>query len=281
MSLKFPAFEPIKLKNEDILEVSELLISKIIPDENQPRRNFDSEALNELASSIKKYGIIQPILVKRISNDGYKIIAGERRWRASQLAELTSIPAIIQENDEQKNIAISLIENIQREALNPIELAEAFYQLSSNHGLSHEDIASIIGKSRTTVTNLLRLLSVPKLIREFLIDGKIEMGHARALLTLPEDQQLLLSEKIVGKNLSVRDVEKIAQLHKLPKSKNKNIYSKDINEWVRKISPVFSSKVDIDINDSGEGRVTIHFSSSAEIDWLAEQLNDCRYEKDF
>lgn len=272
--MKFPAFEPIDLKNNvDTFSVVELFLTQVSPDPNQPRKNFHEGALEELASSIKQHGVIQPIIVKQCdTTDKYQIIAGERRWRASQMAGLEVIPAIIQTNKAHEDVAISLIENIQREELNPIELAEAFYQLTKDHNLSHEAIATMVGKSRATVTNLLRLLNLSKDVRDLLVNGKLEMGHARCLLTLPSEQQSMLAQKIVEKNLTVRDAERLVQLCKLPNEKKIQPYANEVNSWVKKLSNSLSSKVAVNINEKGEGKVVIHFSSPDEVDWLVEQL---------
>lgn len=273
--MKFPAFEPINLKNNsDSLSIADLLLSQVIPDEKQPRKNFDKRALEELAASIKEHGIIQPIIVKNIVADKYQIIAGERRWRASQLAGLSVIPAIIQDNNAEKNVAISLIENIQREELNPIELAESFYNLNINYGFSHEVIAHMVGKSRAAVTNLLRLLNLSLPIRELLINGQIEMGHARALLTLSDEQQLIFSHRIVEKHLSVRDTEKLVQKYKTPEREQINPYLEEISVLTKKLSTLFSSKISITINEKGEGKVTIPFTSPVELDWLIKQAEE-------
>jgi ParB family chromosome partitioning protein len=275
MNIKFPAFEAIDIKNDvAMLGISELSLIEIIPDKNQPRKIFDEQALNELSASIKQYGIIQPILVRKIEDGKYQIIAGERRWRAAHLAGLQKIPAIIQQNDVQKNVAISLIENIQREELNPIELAEALYKLSNDHCLSHEAIASMIGKNRATVTNLLRLLSLSLTVRNLLIIGKLEMGHAKALVTLPAEQQIFLANKIIEKTLSVRDTERLIQLYKLPKSNKQHPYAEAVSGWVEKLTKVLSSKVLVKINEKGEGKVIIHFASPNKMDWLVEQLEN-------
>lgn len=272
--MKFPAFEPIELKNDiESFKVAELQISQIIPDKQQPRKNFSAESLEELASSIKQHGVIQPIIVKKFPDtDKYQIIAGERRWRASSIAQLKKIPAIIQESTNEKNIAISLIENIQREELNPIELAEAFYQLNNGHGLSHEAIAIMVGKSRATISNVLRLLNLSKYVRDLLVNGKLEMGHARTLLTLPSDKQILLAKKIVEKNLTVRDAEKLVQLSKSSRDKKYNPYADVAEDWVDKLTKKLSSKVTVKINEKGEGRVVIQFHSPDEVDWIVEQL---------
>lgn len=275
--MKFPAFEPIDLKNNvDAFSVEEIYLSKILPDPNQPRKKFHEVALDELASSIKQHGVIQPIIVRQLDDSGrYQIIAGERRWRASQIAGLKVIPSIIQKNSEtQENVAISLIENIQREELNPIELAESFHKLNTNHELSHEAIAAMVGKSRATVTNLLRLLNLSDEVRVFLIEGQLEMGHARALLTLPSEQQITLAQKIIEKKLTVRDAERLVQLCKQPKRQKVAPFSNQVDKWVGKLSRSLSSKVAVNINERGEGKVVIHFSSPDEVDWLVDHFED-------
>lgn len=271
--MKFPAFEPIELKN-DLVKIIELPISEIIADINQPRKNFNEESLNDLAASIKQHGVIQPIIVKKLLNvEKYQIIAGERRWRAANIVKLKVIPVIIRDDQDEANVAVSLIENIQREELNSIELAEAFYKLNTNYGLSHEAIATLVGKSRTTITNLLRLLNLSSYAKEHLIIGKLEMGHARALLTLQSDEQIEIVNKIIEKNLTVRDTEKLVQLCKLPKEITNNSYTEVVDDWVKKLGECLSSKVSIKINDKGEGRVVIYFESPDEVDRLIKQIN--------
>lgn len=274
--MKFPAFEPIDLKNDALsFKISELSLLQIIPDKNQPRKIFNEESLEDLAASIQQHGVIQPIIVKNVpSSNKYLIIAGERRWRAAGMAKLITIPAIIQDEKSEGNIAISLIENIQREELNPIELAEAFYQLNTSHGLSHEAIATLVGKSRAAITNFLRLLNLSDHVRDLLINGRIEMGHARALLTLPSEKQVLLAQKILDKNLTVRDVERLVQISKDSNedTEKHSPYAEEVNAWVSKLTKKLSSKVSVKINDKGEGRVVIYFSSPDEVDWLVEQV---------
>ena len=270
--MKFPAFEPIDLKYMDgDFSIVSLLLTQVVPDSNQPRKKFHENLLQELSSSIKQYGVIQPIIVRQIGIEKYQMIAGERRWRASQLAGLEMIPAIVKTDKIKDDVAISLIENIQRKELNPVELAEAFFQLNNVHGLSHESIGIMVGKSRATITNLLRLLNLSTEIRNLLIDGKLEMGHARSLLTLPLEQQSIFAYKIVEKNLTVRDAEKIVQVFKAPLKKNK-LYDNEISVWIGKLSDIFSSKVTININEKGKGILAIHFSSPEEIDRLIEKL---------
>jgi len=271
--MKFPAFEAINLKNnEESLGLLSLSLTKVFPDPNQPRKNFDTKALEELSQSVGKYGVLQPIIVKKVDDCRYQIIAGERRWRASHIAGLKEIPVIIQNNDDQENFAISIIENIQREELNPIEQAEALNHLLQEHGLSHDSIASMVGKSRTTVTNLLRLLNVSQYVKNLLISGKLEIGHARTLLTLPDEEQDILEDKPTEKNLLVRDAETLVQLYKLPQIEKHNVSNRKINTWEKELSSYFSLKVSVKMNEKGAGKVMISFDCPEEVDWLVEKL---------
>jgi ParB family chromosome partitioning protein len=271
--MKFAAFEAIQLKNPTAtIDVIELSLSLIVCDKNQPRKNFTQQALGELAASIKEYGILQPIIVRSIHQGQYQITAGERRWRAAKIAGLTTIPAIIQNNIEQKNFAISLIENIQREELNAIELAHAFYRLNAEYDLSHESIAMMVGKSRVTVTNFLRLLNLSQKVQDLLIATKLEMGHAKALLTLPFEKQELLAQKVVEKNLSVRETEKLAQHSKSFTNIKPRPYKEEVECWKKKLSTHFLSKVEIKINDKGQGKMIIPFGSPIEVDRFVQKL---------
>lgn len=271
--MKFPAFSPINLKNDtEVLGVIQLPLTQIIPDENQPRKNFDEQALNELAVSITLHGVIQPIIVRKLTEDKYQIVAGERRWRAAHLAKCQAIPAIVQQYNCQENRAISLIENIQREELNPIELAEAFHQLNTDYNLSHEAIAAMVGKNRATVTNLLRLLNLSQDIRQLLVEGQLEMGHARALLTLPCEQQVELANRIIEKKLTVREAEKLVQFRKSTRKKQKYPHNIELDDLTKKLSNSLSLKVSANINERGEGKIMIHFTSLAEVDWMIDQL---------
>jgi ParB family chromosome partitioning protein len=271
--MKFAAFEPIHLKNPTAtIDVIELSLALIVCDKNQPRKNFTQQALGELAASIKEYGVLQPIIVRSIHQGQYQITAGERRWRAAKIAGLTTIPAIIQNNLEQKNFAISLIENIQREELNAIELAQAFYRLNAEYGLSHESIAMMVGKSRATITNFLRLLNLSQKVQELLIATKLEMGHAKALLTLPFEKQELLAQRVVEKNLSVRETEKLAQHSKSFTNIKPMPYKEEVECWKKKLSTQFLSKVEIKINEKGQGKMIIPFGSPIEVDRFVQKL---------
>lgn len=277
--MKFPAFEPIDLKDGiNSFEVIDLALSKIIPNEYQPRKNFDETSLEELAISIKQHGVIQPIIVRNIENSNkYQIIAGERRWRAAKMAGLEKIPAIIKEYDESNRLAVSLIENIQRENLNPLEEAEAIQSLLVNCNLTHNQVAESIGRSRTSVTNLLRLLSLTPQVKTMINTGLLEMGHARALLGLSGKQQIEAAELIVRKSLSVRETEKlIHRLNDEVKEKDDNFikpeFEKKASEWQTRLSKQLSSKVNVHFNPEGKGRVVIHFDSVEEAEWVMKHL---------
>lgn len=273
--MKFPAFSPINIKNNPVsLSVEELQISQIFPDLNQPRKTFDDNSLKELSCSIKKYGVLQPIIVCSKACGKYQIISGERRWRASKIAKINVIPAIVRESDSKKDMVISLIENIQREDINPIELARAFYRLKNDFNLSHEGIGHLVGKSRTTITNLSRLLTLPEEIQNLLVLGKLDMGHARAILVLSEDMQKEILNKIIVENLTVRDTEKLVCLAKQPHKNKLTFYEEKMQVWSSKLSKIFSKKVSIKINKNGRGKLLVNFSSPEEVDSLISSLVD-------
>ena len=273
--MKFRAFEPLDLKNnEGVLSVVQIPLFQIFPDPDQPRKNFQEHTLEELAASIKQHGIIQPIIVRQIAIEQYQIIAGERRWRASKIAGLAVIPAIIRTDKVEDSAAISLIENIQREELNPIELAKAFYRLNQDYHLSHEAIAEIIGKGRATVTNFLRLLNLVEEVQLLLVENKLEIGHARTLLTLSPEQQIHFAHRIIEKSMTVRGAEKLVQKFKQPQTEKITPYSTEVSFWIKKLTDSLSSNVAIDINEKGQGRVIIHFSSPREADWLVQHFVD-------
>ena len=187
-------------------------LDRIQPGEQQPRENFDDQTLSELAQSIRANGLIQPITVYRAGPDQYRIVAGERRWRASRLAGLTEIPAFIRTVEQQQLLEMALVENLQRKDLNPIEIAVAFQRLANEHGLSHEQIAERTGKDRSTVTNLLRLLRLSSFVRQKLVDGQINVGHARTLLNIAsEPEQIRVCNEIIDRSLSVRDTEALVK----------------------------------------------------------------------
>ena len=193
-------------------EAVTLRISEIEPNKNQPRKDFDDDALSELAESIKQHGVIQPLLVRPIMGGGYQLVAGERRWRASRLAGLSEVPVVIRQMDDSQVMVIALIENLQREELNSIEEAEGYRQLSENFGLTQDEIATQVGKSRPAVANAMRLLGLPLSVTQKIRDGSLSAGHARAILTLEDEKQMFdLTENAIKTGMSVREIEKAAK----------------------------------------------------------------------
>lgn len=243
--------------------------------EYQPRRFIDEQDLQELAASIEKHGVMQPIVIRPTDDDKhpYEIIAGERRWRAAQLAGLTEVPAIVRDLTDQVAIALALIENIQRQDLNPIDQAMALQRFHDEFGLSHQEIAETVGKARTTVSNLLRLLSLADAVKDFMQQGLLDMGHARAILTLKAKDQLKVAETVIEKSLSVRQTEQLVRELSAPKvEKQKQEVSYDIQQLSQQLSERFSADVKIDYNKQGKGKLVISYHSLDELDGI---LNIC------
>ncbi len=241
----------------------------------QPRREFAQEALEDLANSIRTQGIINPIVVRLIGENCYEIIAGERRWRAAQLANLNEVPALIKEISDETALAISLIENIQRQDLNPLEEAEGIQRLINEFKLTHQEIAKTLGRSRTTITNLLRLLGLAPQIKLLLQQGQIEMGHARALLGLSGNLQIQAAEKIVKNKLSVREAERLVQNASFIKP-DVSIPLKidtDVQQLERKLSETLGAKVYFKQTTKGKGQLIIHYNSLEELDGILSHLN--------
>lgn len=241
----------------------------------QPRNAFPDEQLLELAASVKSQGIIQPLIVRQVQLGQYEIIAGERRWRAAKIAELKEVPVIVRNICDNTALAFALIENIQRENLNPIDEALGFARLRDEFMMSHTDIAEIVGRSRVAVTNILRLLSLDETVKDWLKAGKLEMGHARALLALTEHQQINLARKIIDNRLSVREAEGLVGLIRSPnkqKLKRTTEHKNGVEYWVNALTRKFSRKVDVRLNGKGTGKVIIHIDSLDEIDWLIEHV---------
>lgn len=247
----------------------------------QPRQDFSAEALNELAESIRHQGVIQPIVVRSLPQHPgrYELIAGERRWRAAQLAELTDIPAVIHEASDEVALALALIENIQRENLNAIEEAIALQRLHQEFSLTHQQIAEAVGKSRTAVTNLLRLLNLEDEVKQLLAQRKLEMGHARALLTLPLTIQRQLALQVVRQQLSVRETERLAAKAGQPTKRAANESVKrhgDVN--IKKLQEMISEKlcarVVIQHTHSGKGKFTVHYNSVDELEGVLSNFVD-------
>ena len=239
--------------------------------EYQPRRFIQEQDLKELAASIEKHGVMQPIVIRPIQDDqfSYEIIAGERRWRAAQLAGLKQVPAIVRDLNDQVAIALALIENIQREDLNPIDQALALQRFHDEFGLSHQEIAETVGKARTTVSNLLRLLSLDDVIKDFMQEGQLDMGHARAILALKAKDQIAIAKVIIDKNLSVRQTEQLVREWNQPKqSKPKEATPPDIEQLTQRLSERFGAQVKIDHNKQGKGKLVIQYHSLDELDGI-------------
>ena len=243
----------------------------------QPRTDMHEEALEELAASIRAQGVMQPIVVRPISSDKYEIIAGERRWRATQIAGLDSIPAIIKPVGDEAAIAMSLIENIQRENLNPIEEAMALKRLQDEFELTQQEVADAVGKSRATVTNLMRLIGLTIDVRRMLEHGDLEMGHARALLSLPDIQQSEAARSIVGKGLSVRQTESlvrrlIAEIGSSNRATPKMV-DPDIKNLEESLADKLGAKVMIQHTAKGKGRLVLKYNSLDELEGILSHIN--------
>lgn len=286
---KSPSLEKKAEKSDPevkILEVEKekfLSVYKIEPNGSQPRKVFDEEQLNELSESIKSYGILQPLLVQKQSQgDNYEIIAGERRWRAAKLAGLKEVPVLIREYSKQQTMEIALIENVQREDLNPIEEAKAYQMLIQEFGLKQEEVAERVSKNRATVTNSMRLLKLDERVQDMLIQNSITGGHARALLGLEEgEQQFQIARKIINNKLSVREVERLVKMLAKPeKKKEEKPEEKDLTifyqELEDRLKAVMGTKVIINKKDKNKGRIEIEYYSSAELERLAELLQSIR-----
>ncbi|MBQ0081751.1 MAG: ParB/RepB/Spo0J family partition protein [bacterium] len=258
---------------------AELPITEVHPNPNQPRTDFDEQALNELADSIRENGIITPITVRKIADHDYQIIAGERRYRAAQIAALTKIPAYIREVNEDKVLELALIENIQREDLNAIEIALSYNNLAQSFSLTQEQIAERVGKKRSTVANYLRLLNLPAEIQLGLKDGKIEMGHARALASVEStERQLEIYNKVLAEGASVRRAEQLCTSDdKAKSSKPSPIHTNEVADIEDGLNMIIGSKVKLAYSDKGSGKITISFKNDDEFERLMklfERLKD-------
>ncbi len=262
---------PVAEKPQD---VQKLPIEFLQRGKYQPRRDMDPEKLKELSDSIAAQGVIQPIIVRKISDEKYEIIAGERRWRASQLAELAEVPVLVKDIDDRSVMAVALIENIQREDLNALEEAEALHRLLDEFELTHQQIAESVGKSRTTVTNLLRLLDLASEVKTMLGRGQLEMGHARALIGLDENQQIEIANKVVKQGLTVRAVEKLVreQHEDKPVMASKKV-DPDTLRLQRELSERTGAKVEINHQDSGKGKLIINYTSLEELEGIIGKIH--------
>ncbi|MCM1122470.1 MAG: ParB/RepB/Spo0J family partition protein [Eubacterium sp.] len=253
-------------------------ITQVEPNREQPRKNFDEDALQELADSIKQFGLLQPILVQDRKTH-YEIIAGERRWRAAKLAGLKEVPVIIRDYTEQEIVEISLIENIQREDLNPIEEAQAYKRLLTEFNLKQDEVAERVSKSRTAVTNSMRLLKLCDEVQQMIIDDMLSTGHARALISIEDpEQQYTIAQKIFDEKLSVRDVEKLVKnLNKPEKPKKEAVEDKSLEliyqDLAEKLKQSLGTKVDISSKGNGAGKIEIEFYNHDDLDRIAELLS--------
>lgn len=259
--------------------LSKLSISVIQRGKYQPRREMDPQALEELASSIRHQGIIQPLIVRPIAHGEdsprYEIIAGERRFQAAKRAGLTEVPAIIRHIPDEAAIAIALIENIQRQNLNPIEEATALERLIKEFGMTHQQVAETLGKSRTSVTNLLRLLVLPERVKQLLEQGLLEMGHARTLITLPEASQLEIAEIIINRHLSVRETEQMVRRLQSPLLvEPKFSLDPGLMQKQKYLSQQLKLRVAIQCNAKGKGKLIIHYRNLSELDNLIAQIQE-------
>lgn len=255
-------------------ELQMLPVEFLVPGKYQPRKDMSQEALEDLASSIRAQGVIQPIVVRLISKDKFEIIAGERRWRASQLAQLAEVPCIVKDVPDEAAVAIALIENIQREDLNAMEEAVALDRLLTEFALTHQQVADAVGKSRASVTNLLRLNQLNDDVKLLLEHGDIEMGHARALLALKDNEQSDAARLVAAKQLTVRETENLVRRILEPKPVlAEKPRDPDVIALEQRLSERFAAPVQISYNKQGKGKVEIAYSSLDELDGIINKLN--------
>lgn len=270
------------VQTEGTSNLSEIAIQLIVPNPNQPRREFDEEAMNELANSIREVGIITPITLRQMPDGNYQIIAGERRWRASQLAGLTTIPAYIRTVEDENVMEMALVENIQREDLNAIEIALAYQHMSDTMGMTQEKIADRVGKSRTAITNYMRLLKLPAQIQMALKNHEMDMGHARALLAIDSPSaQIKLFREVQKNGYSVRKVEELVQAFKNdndvqtpPKnSPTKTQLPAEFSILRDRLSELFNTKVQMACSPKGKGKITISFDNEEELERIMNAID--------
>lgn len=265
--------------NEDVNSgesIQEISIDKLISGKFQPRKSFNSESIKELSDSIMEQGLMQPIIVRKADKNLFEIIAGERRWRAAQLAKLKTMPAIVRDINDRSASIIALIENMQREDLTALEEAEGIQKMINEFGMTHEAAADAVGKSRSTVTNLLRLLLLSDFVKEKLNAKEIDMGHARALLSLAPDQQNMICQKIIQENLSVRKVEDLINDNLSGKKTKKILDQKESNKDLKNLEKELSEKlgytVTIDNKVNNSGQIKIKYRNLDELDILIKSL---------
>ncbi len=246
-------------------------VEKIVPNPHQPRTEFNADAMKELVASIRHKGVLQPLLV-RPRGDKYEIVAGERRWRAAQQAGLQEVPVVIRKMTEQEALEIALIENLQRENLSAIEEAEGISRLMAEYAYTQEKLAEIIGKSRSHISNIMRLLTLPEEVKQAVRENKISFGHARAMVGYPA--AAALTQEIIAKGLSVREVEKIIEAGRTPKTKSKTVClpDEDLQQIMRDLQQQLKLKVKISASQKGKGSVTLHYNNPAELSRILDIL---------
>ena len=263
------------LDNKNIIE---LKISQVEPNKNQPRRDFDEKKLAALAESIKEYGVITPIVVKKLDNGFYKIIAGERRWRASKIAGKKTIPAVLKEYDDKETMEVALIENLQRENLNPFEEAKGFKELMDIFSLTQDEVAKKVGKSRSAIANSIRLLSLPEKIKGYVLEEKLSVGHVRAILSIENDEiRIITAEKIIEKGMNVRQTEDyIASLLKEPKTKKKSPLEEEMKRYFATLEKKLSNKLKTKVSihrGRKKGKIEIEYYNNEDFERLMKIFN--------
>jgi ParB family chromosome partitioning protein len=251
-----------------------LPVGRIRPGKYQPRTRMDQQALAELAASIRSQGLMQPLLVRPVDRERYELIAGERRWRAAQMAGLEEVPALVRDVPDEAALALSLIENIQRENLNPMEEAAGLQRLVDEFSMTHEQAADAVGRSRSATTNLLRLLKLAKQVQEMVMEGALEMGHARALLALDPARQIEAAHRIAGRGLSVRETEALVQsmVRGRPGAARPKKTDRDLARLEEELSGSLGTTVEIRPSKRGSGKLVVHYSSLDHLEQLLKKL---------
>jgi ParB family chromosome partitioning protein len=254
--------------------LTEIPTEDLTPGQYQPRKKMYRDTLEELAQSIKQQGVLQPLVVRRLASGRYEIVVGERRWRAAQMAGLTTVPAVVRDLNNNETAKIALIENLQREDLNALDQARGLQRLQKEFNLSQESLGEAVGKSRTAVANLLRLLKLSSEVQELLEQGKLEMGHARALLSLDENQQIVFATEIIKKGFSVRETEKYVSVKKSKNILPTSTTSKDPNtiSLEREVSEILGATTEIKHNKQGKGKMVIRYKSLDILQGILEKI---------
>jgi ParB family chromosome partitioning protein len=266
-----PDLSSLDDQEKKALGITELELDKIVPNEYQPRKVFNDEKLKELAASIKEQGVIQPVIVHK-AGSGYELIAGERRWRAARMAGLRTIPALVKEATKRELLEMALIENIQREDLNALEAAEAYKRLQDEFKLTQEDLAKRVGKERSTITNFLRILGLPREVKKDLAGGALSMGHAKAILSLERSRdQIQVGAAIVKRGLSVREAEALAARLKNPPKEKKPRQSHELKAVEEKLKKALGTKVSISSRAKG-GRIVIDYYTTEDLDRILDRI---------